>query len=257
MWWQLSGFAACDAAVVVCPSTEWAESAKNAQQSVSRATAQVCFVACRGLAMEAVVPADVGCGPTRTLKCRGCRIDSGKDSWQWRVLRGQCSDPIVVEKGCGTGNLCVWEGVVVRGKCGSEVCTLPASSWVRRKLRKMLRMMLRIGGVETSPVTDAGSLGASGVRTLIIQERQSGNVWQGQVGSAFQLRRDRAQHGGMVISRHQQPAGLGKRHDKGCNCAGCRVSVANAAILRWVRRNEKGTHWVPESLLLQCNVALF
>ena len=34
--------------------------------------------------------------------------------------------------------------------------------------------------------------------------------------------------------------GLGKRRDKGCNCIGDRVSLANAAISCWVGRNEKG-----------------
>ena len=52
-----------DVAVVVArPSAEWSEGLENARESVSHSVAPACFVSCRGLAMRAMVPADVGAG---------------------------------------------------------------------------------------------------------------------------------------------------------------------------------------------------
>ena len=66
--WQQLSWMACDVAVIGCPSADWTKGAKSAEESVSRAVAWICFVTSRGLAVEAVVSVDGGCGSARTLK---------------------------------------------------------------------------------------------------------------------------------------------------------------------------------------------
>ena len=64
---QLRGFAHC-VMVVVGPPTQWTKVAKNAEEGVSCAAAQVGLVTGLGLAVEAVIAANIWSFAARTLK---------------------------------------------------------------------------------------------------------------------------------------------------------------------------------------------